>query len=224
MSLDAELAAQIERLRRSSPAFDDPDDGEELEEIRLANEEGLAAVRAERWARIVPAKFADATLADFAGRPFHDDVADWSRSPRGRNLVLLGPVGVGKTRLAIAACRDANDRGIDVRYYLTAEALDLLRPGGPDGALDALAHADRLILDDLGSERPTDWTAERLGILLDRRWRDERPTIVTTNLATAANDESNALLAAVGPRSYSRLVGDDALAIRLSGDDRRRTR
>lgn len=203
------------------PGRTDPDDHEHPDEIEAATLLGYERSRAIRWARVAPARFADADLADFAGRPFHSDLAEWAVLPAGRNLVLFGPVGVGKSRAALAACRPANDNGLEVRYLLVAEALDLLRPGGPDGALDDLSGCDRLILDDLGSERPTDWTAERLGILLDRRWRDERPTVVTTNLELDSDDARNEILAALGPRSYSRVVGDGALVLRLTGPDRR---
>lgn len=96
------------------------------------------------------------------------------------------------------------------------ELLDLLRPGGPEGALYDLADLELLILDDLGSERPTEWTAERLYALVNRRWLEERPTIVTSNLA------SGELQQAVGPRVYSRLVGNGSVGIGLSGPDRRR--
>lgn len=200
----------------------DPDDGEDPEEIEGARAYGLERSRAIRWGRVAPSRFSGAQLSDFAGRPFYDDLREWAENPGGRNLVLFGPIGVGKSRAALSASRVAHDRGLEVRYYLVAEALDLLRPGGPEDALDALSNCDRLILDDLGSERPTDWTAERLGILIDRRWRDERPLIVTTNLELDRDDAKNELLAAVGQRSYSRLVGDGALVLRLTGADRRR--
>lgn len=201
-----------------------PDDGEDPDEVDAARAFGLERSRAIRWGRVAPARFADTQLEDFADRTFYDDLSEWATNPAGRNLVLFGPIGVGKTRAALAASRVAHDRGLEVRYYLVAEALDMLRPGGPEDALEALSTCDRLILDDLGSERPTDWTAERLGILIDRRWREQRPLIVTTNLELRREDASNELLSTLGPRSYSRVVGDGAVVIRLTGNDRRRNR
>ncbi len=142
-------------------------------------------------------------------------LVDWSLHAAGRNVVLSGPTGVGKTRLAIAACRQAHYDGLEVRVFSVVRLLDLLRPGGPDGAMSDLVDVDRLIVDDLGMEKPSDWTAERLGALLDARWSDERPTVVTTNLERAA------LEAHLGAWAFSRLVGDDAIRIRISGSDRR---
>lgn len=221
ISIAAPLAEARARLAGGrlvpTPVDLTPDDGEHPDDIAEIRAHGFAQARAVRWARVAPARFADAELADFEGRAFFDDLAAWAHRPAGRNLVLVGPIGVGKSRAALAACRPAHDAGLDIRYHLVAEALDLLRPGGPEDALEALAECDRLILDDLGSERPTDWTAERLGILIDRRWREERPLIVTTNL-----DPKTELAAVLGPRSYSRIVGDSAVVLRLTGQDRRR--
>lgn len=220
----ADLLAAARRALGGGPDLTPPlgpDDHEDADDIEAATAFGYERARAIRWARVAPARFSSADLADFEGRPFHPDLVGWSQDPDGRNLLLFGPVGTGKTRAALAACRAANDAGLEVRYLLVAEALDLLRPGGPEGALDDLSACDRLILDDLGSERPTDWTAERLGILLDRRWRDERPTAITTNLELDQDDARNSILAALGPRSYSRVVGDGALVLRLTGHDRR---
>lgn len=99
-------------------------------------------------------------------------------------------------------------------FVPVVEMLDDLRPGGPEGYLSDLMGVDRLILDDLGLERPTDWTIERLYALVNRRWLEERPTIATTNLSPQALEE------AVGARMFSRLAGA-AVSIGIAGPDRR---
>lgn len=176
----------------------------------------LAAVRQRHWSRIAPSRLAWATLDDFDGRN-HERLADWSTHPAGRNLVLAGPVGVGKSHAALAACRVLHDRGWSVEFVPVVELLDRLRPGGDPSAFEDAIGVDVLIIDDLGSERPTDWTAERLFAVVNRRWLEEHPTVVTTNLA------ADALEAAIGERMFSRLVGG-AVTLRLTGDDRRRSR
>jgi DNA replication protein DnaC len=129
--------------------------------------------------------------------------------------VLLGPVGTGKTHAAIAAARMRFDCGSEVRFLPIIELLDMLRPGGPDGALEALMSCELLIVDDLGLQRATDWTDERLDALLNRRWLEQLSTIVTTNLTP------DTLLATVGERSYSRLR-DGSVGITIAGEDRRK--
>jgi DNA replication protein DnaC len=167
----------------------------------------------------VPQRFHRARLSDFDERlMWFESVVAWSeRSDMRRNAVIIGPVGTGKSHLAAATCRPACAAGLDVRMIGTAKLLDMLRPGGPDGALDRLIDIDRLIIDDVGAEKPTDWTAERFTLLVDERWSEERPTVFTTNLAPPD------LAAHVGERCYSRMVGG-ALAVELTGADRRRAR
>ena len=64
----------------------------------------------------------------------------------------------------------------------------------------------------------TEWTAERLYALINRRWLEVRPTVCTTNL------DPDQLREAVGERVFSRLVGNGAVVLRLTGHDRRRKR
>lgn len=178
--------------------------------------------RARTWEANVPSRFHAAQLADLADtQPAEvtERLTDWAERPAARNLVLLGAVGVGKTHAAVAACRAAHfARGYDVAFLPVVELLDMLRPGGPEHALPDLVGVDLLIVDDLGMERPTEWTAERMYALLNRRWLEQRPTVATTNLGPPE------LQAALGERLFSRVVGSDAVVLGLGGDDRRRRR
>lgn len=178
---------------------------------------GLAAVRANLWRQQIPNRFQWAELEHFSGE-VHRELASWSAQPAGRNLVLFGPVGAGKTHAAVAACRKAHFDGLSVEFWPLVELLDQLRPGGDPEMFDRLVDVDRLIIDDLGAERSTEWTDERLYAVINRRWLEELPTVATTNLTPAALEES------LGARAFSRLVGSDAVALQLSGPDRRRAR
>jgi DNA replication protein DnaC len=193
------------------PSVVEADDAE-IEQIIASATSGVAE---RRWNAAMPQRFLRADLADFASAPFHDKLHAWSIHADGRNVLLSGPTGVGKTRLAVAACRQAHWDGLEVRLFGVVKLLDLLRPSGPDGALDDLVDVDRLIIDDLGMEKPSDWTGERISGLFDARWSEERPTVVTTNLAP------DDLAAHLGQYTYSRLAGAGAIRVRLTGEDRR---
>lgn len=162
----------------------------------------------------LPRRFAHAHTDQLTG-----DVAtlaaDWTNTGMNANVLLLGTVGVGKTHTACALAREAWNAGSRIWFTPIVELLDLLRPTGDSDALQRATNVDVLILDDLGGERPTDWTGERLYAIVNRRWLEQRPTIVTSNLAP---DE---LEKAVGPRVFSRLY-HDALRLTIGGHDRRR--
>jgi DNA replication protein DnaC len=206
-----EWAVRAHAKAAGHPSAVEPDDAE-LDQLIASATSG---VNERRWHSAIPQRFHRAQMDDFAGQPFYADVMEWSLHAYGRNLVLAGPTGVGKTRLACAACRQALYDGAEVRLFSIVKLLDLLRPGGPDGALDDLVDVDRLIIDDLGMEKPSDWTGERISALIDARWSEERPTVVTTNL------HREPLAAHLGAFAFSRLIGDGAIRLRLSGDDRR---
>jgi DNA replication protein DnaC len=214
------LAAKLERVQAANAAMQA---GQiewappELDDVEIARQ--LRLLRESRWLEIPPGRFRCASLDTIEGQPEGtvEKLAEWAADPAGRNLVLFGAVGVGKTFAALAACRVPFEAGevSDVRFLPVVELLDLLRPGGVEGAYNDLVNVDLLILDDLGTERPTEWSSERLYALVNRRWMEERPIVVTTNL------EANELVEAVGGRMASRLMGSGSVTTRMGGDDRR---
>lgn len=191
---------------------DDEDIGRWLEQV--------SADRARQaWARQVPEMFVDLDLETLAALDAMtpvvvDALTAWSVDP-STNLVLAGPVGVGKTGAGLAAVRPSVMAGASFQFWPVTELLAALRPDGVAGISKVVAATGVLMIDDLGSERGTDWTDEQLFSIVNRRTIDQTPTIVTTNL------EPKDLRAAVGERTYSRVVGG-ATVIRMTGNDRRR--
>lgn len=217
----AGVAARIQERAGDTPFEPEPD----LVEVARPNH--WAARRPGQ----IPKKFLDAELSDFRNEEpkVREVLNDWAIRPAGRNLLALGTVGVGKSRAAVAACRRSHfTHGQAVDFWPVVELLDQLRPGGPPDALERLMAVDLLILDDLGAERPTDWTAERLYALVNRRWLEELPTVGTTNLPLTRKSagmtyEGPTLDEVLGDRMFSRLIGGASLLL-LSGPDRRRVK
>lgn len=194
---------------------DDPTDAvdDELDDLRTM---GRQVYRGEAWRRAIPSRLSWARLDDITDAAVAADLGRWATADTSANLVLTGEVGTGKSHAAVAAVRPAFDEGMSVAFWPMVELLDALRPGGPQDMLGQLIDVDRLVLDDVGAERPTDWTGERLYAVVNRRWLEERPTVFTTNL------DVGELREAVGMRTYSRIVGSDAVVLGLTGCDRRR--
>lgn len=105
-----------------------------------------------------------------------------------RSLVLCGDVGTGKTYLACALLRRRLERGQTGRFVGVADLMDELKArfGGEgeqsEAYFDRLAGESFLVLDDVGAEHNTEWSAQRVAALIDKRYRSEALTVITTNL------------------------------------------
>lgn len=104
-----------------------------------------------------------------------------------RNLVLVGASGTGKTKAACALLAWMATR----RPCRFATLGDMLREcratyggeGSEWAVLAKWAGVGVLCLDDLGKERPTADSADKLFALVDKRYGDGKPTIFTTQYA-----------------------------------------
>lgn len=186
-------------------------------EIDADLDEMQAGIGEAVWRQAVPRRFVNAHLGDFPAlnKVLVDQLLEWAEGPAGRNVLIAGPVGTGKTHLAVGLARLLHTRGWAFEFCPVQEMLDQLRPGGPPGALERFCAIPLLVIDDLGAERPTDWTAERFGLVVNRRWLDELPTVYTSNLQPTELREH------IGERTYSRITGG-SINFTLKGDDRRR--
>lgn len=102
------------------------------------------------------------------------------------NFYLYGSVGTGKTFSAYAIARllYANKTDVKVRSYI--DMLDKIKssfdkPGSDDYVNDLLFKNDVLILDDLGSEKITDWSIEILYKLINKRYENMMGLILISN-------------------------------------------
>jgi DNA replication protein DnaC len=101
-------------------------------------------------------------------------------------LYLYGPPGAGKSHLAAAIANDCATNGIPVAYASTPDLLAYVRRGMDDNSADArfvsLQQVEMLILDDMGSEKSSEWTVETLFRLIDERSKHNRATVITSNM------------------------------------------
>jgi DNA replication protein DnaC len=120
-------------------------------------------------------------------------------------LLLIGSVGTGKTHLATAVLRCAQKIGFPFGFVITPDLMDELRPGKDDGQLaDTVKSKHVLLLDDLGTEKPSDWVSEKLYQLINYRYNYELPTLITSNYTV---DELKKRLGENGPKIVDRIMG-----------------
>jgi DNA replication protein DnaC len=151
-------------------------------------------------------------------------VDNWEENrEEGRGLYFCGGIGAGKTHLAVAVMNKLMQKErVPALFVTVPEFLDNLRgaymiPGRDlDEWMDAVKNADLLVLDDLGSEKPTEWVRERLFVIVNHRYREALPTIFTSNVG--AQD----LFTQLGERTASRIVAMCGESIRIEADDHRR--
>jgi DNA replication protein DnaC len=206
----------------------------------------------------IPPRYEHCTLDDY-----HADLTDADPSLRkalmmargfvnsypvdsdGQGLLFTGPVGVGKTHLAVGILRALiGERGAhglfcdyrellkEIQHSYNAQVatteLEILRP---------VFDAEVLVLDELGAAKPTDWVWDTVALVLNTRYNDKRTTIITTNFPLIRSEDSSiagptrgndrpmreeTLKDRIGERMLSRL-SEMCVAVEMNGKDFRQS-
>lgn len=112
----------------------------------------------------------------------------------GDGLLITGPVGVGKTHLAVGILQALiSEKGVKGLFVHGGDLLKQVQDSYNRSAnvtereiLRPIFAADVLVLDELGAARRTDWVAETIEHILNTRYNDCKATIITTNFANAS--------------------------------------
>jgi DNA replication protein DnaC len=176
----------------------------------------VAQAKARSLSRVIPARFQDvafdrppitdieprATVA--AARRFADSID--AQIDAGRGLAFAGPVGTGKTALAMCVSKAALKAGRSVAIFPLPKLLSVIRDSySPDRSYvdlaERLAAVELLHIDDVGAERTTEWVLEELYTIVNARYEDQQSIVLTTNL-----DSPSMLAEQIGERTASRLA------------------
>lgn len=139
------------------------------------------------------------------------------------NLLMYGGTGLGKTMLSSCIAKEVIDKGFKVYYQPAYRIFSLFESNKfaneQDEAVKAqikyIFNSDLLIIDDLGTELVTTYTAEVLFDLINTRINSGKKTIINTNLSL---EDIETIYSA---RISSRLIGNYE-HLEFEGDDIRR--
>ncbi|MCX8061511.1 MAG: ATP-binding protein [Anaerolineales bacterium] len=131
-------------------------------------------------AGLYPQEASSIELAYRQARTFATTLQGW--------LFLQGGYGCGKTHLAAAIANMAVQLHVPTLFLTVPDLLDSLRSTISDGESSFEEHFNEirtirlLILDDFGTQNATPWAQEKLFQIINYRYINRLPTVITTNL------------------------------------------
>ncbi len=144
----------------------------------------------------------------------------------GENMLLMGNAGTGKTFVSSCIANRALERGKTVYYQTAFRLFELFESEkfgkGDDDARDIVKYVydvDLLIIDDLGTEFVTQFTAAALFDIINSRIIAGKSTVISTNLSfetLSANYSERITSRFVGEYKILQTLGDDIRKIKRS--------
>jgi len=136
---------------------------------------------------------------------------------RNDGLLLVGPIGVGKTHLAVAVLKELiATRGAGCLFYDYRELLKQIQNSYNESVkttemevLRPVFEAEVLVLDELGAVKPTEWVWDTVSLILNTRYNEKRTTIITTNYKDLPPGGTNGPRASLSSAEAARAANRD---------------
>lgn len=110
---------------------------------------------------------------------------------KNRGLLFYGPPGTGKTHTAACVANALLGKGISVLMTSFVKLNAMAFSDDDESLIQRMGRAKLLIIDDLGAERGSEYSLERVYNVIDSRIRSKLPMILTTNLSLQQMREVN---------------------------------
>lgn len=191
---------------------------QELDRVRRMRRTGFPDAEMARWT-FERDDHQNEHLSTVA-RKYVDNFSEMRR--RGKGLLLFGSVGTGKTFMAACIANALIDQGhpcLVTNFSRLTNTISGMYSGKQE-YIDGLDSFELLVIDDLASERDTEYMQETVTSIIDARYRSGKPLIITTNLTTHELQSPNDMRK---QRIYSRLF-EMCVPVEARGQDRRKQR
>lgn len=154
-------------------------------------EEEMARIRQMRDASLMDSKYRKATFSNYRiyeqnrkafriARAYTDRFPEMLEENQG--IIFYGPVGTGKSFTSACIANALLDNKVSVIMTSFVKILQNIQTQDEAAYISMLNSAKLLILDDLGTERNTDYALEKVYNIIDSRSRASKPMVLTTNL------------------------------------------
>ena len=171
-------------------------------------------------------RFQDKRLSDLKDTPklfeiCSSYVSHWEEmKTNGFGIYLWWNVGTWKTHTASAIANELIEKNlVEVMFVSFSEVANRVRKSFDDSnsdkqLFDDMREVELLVIDDFGMEKPTDWLKEQIFLVINARYENRRPIIITSN--QSVEDIGKFLM----PQIASRLL-EVSRTIKFTGEDRR---
>lgn len=183
----AEIAARKEYEERMRPIWEAERKKREEQALKERESKRLGGLRA----------FEDFTAEKYTNKAVLDALKNFPNE----NFYLWGKAGAGKTHAAVAVLRTNPDAFVVRMGQISREVRSCETPEEEENTIEKYAKSV-LLLDDLGSEKATEFLQNTLFEIMDRRWQNKRGGLIIT-----ANMSIEKLGGIVGDRTASRIAG-----------------
>lgn len=160
---------------------------EKERQVYLERTSRIGALRDLTFDKLVPEGRNGLSICQERFYAAYEAARRFAQNPEGW-ITFQGPSGCGKTHLAAAIANERVDNAQPVLFITASELLDHLRSAfSPESELpydrmfDQIKNTPLLIMDDLGTQQGTPWAREKLDQLLNYRFINRLPTVITTS-------------------------------------------